>query len=89
LVGVCFSCSVDLGYKELVARLDAGGYRYVLPRRWRVKVSRDVRRRKGVIVVHVVDGVECYVRVERGRCVSVQVVGRVKDARSLDTLLVS
>jgi len=83
-VDVCYSCAVDLGYKELIVRLDANGYRYTLPRRWRIKIPKDVRKRKGVIVVRVTDGVECLVKVERGQVTSFQVLGSVKDARSLD-----
>jgi len=86
-VDVCYSCAVDLGYRELISRLDSSGYVYRLPRRWRIKIPKDVRRRKGVIVVHVVDGVECLVKVERGRCVSVQVVGRVRDVGTLDAVV--
>jgi len=86
-VGVCYSCAVNLGYRESISRLDSGGYIYRLPTRWRVKVPGNVRRRNGVVSVSVVDGVECLVSVEAGRCVSVQVVGRVRDVVVLDTVI--
>ena len=86
-VGVYYFCRVDLGYKELISRLDRGGYNYRLPRRWRVKIPKDARRRRGIVTVNIVGCVECYVKVERGRVTSVQVLGSVGDVRSLDAVV--
>uniref|UniRef100_A0A7J3Z5B8 Uncharacterized protein n=1 Tax=Ignisphaera aggregans TaxID=334771 RepID=A0A7J3Z5B8_9CREN len=85
-INICYSCTVDLNYRELISCLDSSEYIYRLPSRWRVKIPRDVRRRKGIVVVRVTDGVNCLIKVERGRCVSVQVVGDVRDAKSLDNI---
>ena len=85
LVGVSFSVdNIRVSYPDLVARLDKFGYDYRLPRRWRKKMPKDWRRRTGVLVVNIVDGVECLVGIRRGYVVRVQVVGSVEGVKVLD-----
>ena len=85
VVGVSYvNSNIRLSYPELVARLDSFGYSYRLPKRWRKKVPKDWCRRSGIIVVDVVSGVDCLVKLSCGYVERIQLVGSVRDVSELD-----
>ncbi len=85
LIGVAYVVDgVRLSYPDLINRLDRFRYKYRFPRRWRKKVPKDWRRRSGVLIINIVDGVECLVRIRKGYVERFQVVGGVKSFDRLE-----